>query len=220
MTQINAELGEISEGIDKISEFQDNEYKSRVFSLVTQVKKIAAFQGEILENEELRRDELDHLNQLEDECTQLLGQANLTIADFAKKKDLDYDSYEKQLQDAQNWHVYQQTLLEVLYKISDLRYALYMGNASREQCTALLPTYTKRVSDAHGMLVDWHEDNAKRLGIELSESKRKRTGFDGVIHWLPGLIKEDFNFRAISEKTAELISIPRCIMPCAMQRMS
>lgn len=49
MTQINAELGVISEGISKISDFQDNEYRSRVFSLVTHVKKIADFQVEILE---------------------------------------------------------------------------------------------------------------------------------------------------------------------------
>ncbi len=53
MTQINAELGEISDGISKISNFQDNEFRSRVFSLVAHVKKIADFQVEILENDEL-----------------------------------------------------------------------------------------------------------------------------------------------------------------------
>ena len=50
MTQINAELGEISDGISKISDFQDNEYRSRVFSLIAHVKKISDFQVEILEN--------------------------------------------------------------------------------------------------------------------------------------------------------------------------
>lgn len=53
MTQINAELSKISDGLDKISSFQDNEYKSKVFALVAQVKKISAFQSEILENEAL-----------------------------------------------------------------------------------------------------------------------------------------------------------------------
>ena len=52
MTQINAELGQISDGISKISDFQDNEYRSRVFSLVSHVKTIAEFQVEILENDE------------------------------------------------------------------------------------------------------------------------------------------------------------------------
>ena len=44
MTQINAELGEISDGISKVSDFQDNEFRSRVFSLVAHVKKIDDFQ--------------------------------------------------------------------------------------------------------------------------------------------------------------------------------
>lgn len=75
MTQINAELGVISEGISKISDFQDNEYRSRVFSLITHVKKIADFQIEILENNELRLSKIAQLDSLEEESTQLLGQA-------------------------------------------------------------------------------------------------------------------------------------------------
>ena len=88
MTQINAELGQISDGISKIADFQDNEYRSRVFSLVSHVKKIAEFQVEILENDELRLSKIAQLDSLEEECTQLLGQANLTLAGFAKKKAL------------------------------------------------------------------------------------------------------------------------------------
>ena len=148
MTQINAELSEISDGLEKISTFQDNEYKSKVFALVAQVKKISAFQGEILENDSLRRSEIDHLNKLEDQCIELLGQANLTVAGFAKKQDLDYEAYEKEIREAQNWYMYQQTLLEVMNKISELKYALHMGEVSREQCTALLPTYFKQTEDS------------------------------------------------------------------------
>ncbi len=44
MTQINAELGEISDGISKIADFQDNEYRSRVFSLISHIKRISEFQ--------------------------------------------------------------------------------------------------------------------------------------------------------------------------------
>ena len=73
MTQINAELGQISDGISKIADFQDNEYRSRVFSLVSHVKKIAEFQVEILENDELRLSKIAQLDSLEEECTKLLG---------------------------------------------------------------------------------------------------------------------------------------------------
>ena len=85
MTQINAELGVISDGISQIQNFQDNEYRSRVFSLVAHVKKIADFQTEIVENDELRLSKIAQLDSLEEECTKLLGQANLTLAGFAKK---------------------------------------------------------------------------------------------------------------------------------------
>ena len=206
MTQINAELGVISDGISQIQDFQDNEYRSRVFSLVAHVKKIADFQAEILENEELRLSKISQLDSLEEECTQLLGQANLTLAGFAKKNELDYEEYEKALENAQNWFMYQKSLLDVLYKISDLRYTLHLGAVSREQCIALLPTYTNQVNETQGRLTAWHEGTTKRLGIETDEICRKRTGFDGVVHFIPGLFNDDLNFRSIEKKTASMIA--------------
>lgn len=205
MTQINAELGQISDGISKISDFQDNEYRSRVFSLVSHVKKIAEFQVEILENDELRLSKIAQLDSLEEECTKLLGQANLTLTGFATKKDLDFAAYEKELQEAQNWYIYQNTLLEMLYKISDLRFTLHLGAVSREQCTALLPTYTQQVGETQSRLTQWHQNTTKRLNIDTAEIRRKREGFDKAIHFLPGLINDDWNFRSISEKTACMI---------------
>ncbi|MBD5499580.1 MAG: hypothetical protein HDR11_17845, partial [Lachnospiraceae bacterium] len=184
MAQINAELSVISDGIFKIADFQDNEYRSKVFSLVAHVKKIADFQAEILENDELRLSKIAQLDGLEEECTQLLGQANLTLAGFSKKTGLDYKEYEKALCDAQNWFMYQKSLLDVLYKISDLRYTLYLGAVSREQCVALLPTYTKQVNDTQEQLTAWHQRATDRLGIDTEEIRRKRTGFDSVIHFL------------------------------------
>lgn len=205
MTQINAELGAISDGISEIQNFQDNEYRSRVFSLVAHVKKIADFQTEILENNELRISKINQLDSLEEECTQLLGQANLTLAGFAKKTDLDYEAYEKVVGNVQNWFMYQKPLLDVLYKISDLRYTLHLGAVSREQCIAILPTYTKQVQDTQRRLAAWHEGTTERLKIDTDEVRRKRAGFDGVLHFLPGLFDEDFKYRSIEKSTAHMI---------------
>ena len=215
MTQINAELGEISDGISKISDFQDNEFRSRVFSLVTHVKKIADFQVEILENDELRLSKIAQLDSLEEECTQLLGQVNLTLAGFAKKNDLDYASYEKELKEAQNWYTYQKALLDVLYKISDLRYTLHMGAVSREQCIALLSIYIKQVEDTQALLTGWHQTSIKRLGIDTEEIRRKRAGIDGVIHFIPGLFNDNLNFRAIDEKTVNMIAVQASVKSIA-----
>lgn len=205
MTQINTGLGAISDGISEIQNFQDNEYRSRVFSLIAHVKKIADFQTEILENTELRISKINQLDSLEEECTQLLGQANLTLAGFAKKTDLDYEAYEKVVGNAQNWFMYQKSLLDVLYKISDLRYTLHLGAVSREQCIAILPTYTKQVQDTQRRLAAWHEGTTERLKIDTDEARRKRAGFDGVLHFLPGLFDEDFKYRSIEKSTAHMI---------------
>ena len=205
MTQINAELGLISESLSKVSDFQDNEYRSRVFSLIAHVKTIADFQVEILENNELRLSKISQLDSLEEECTQLLGQANLTLAGYAKKKDIDYKTYERELNEAQNWYLYQKSLLDVMYKISDLRYTLHLGAVSREQCVALLPVFRQQVIDTQTRLTNWHQDTAKRLNIDIDETRRKRDGFDGVIHFFPGLIRNELNFRTIDKSVANII---------------
>ncbi len=96
--------------------------------------------------------------------------------------------------------------MDVLYKISDLRYALHLGTVSREQCIALLPTYSKQVSDTQSRLTAWHEGTAERLGIEMDEFRRKRAGFDGVVHFIPGLFNDDLNFRGLEERTANMIA--------------
>ena len=205
MEQINNQLGAISDGISKISDFQNNEYRSRVFSLVSHIKNIADFQIEILENDELRLSKISQLDGLEEECTQLLGQANLTLADYTQKNDLNYAAYEKVVLEAQNWYVYQKALMDMLFRISELKYTLHMGAVSREQCGAMLTTYTNQVVETQMRLTEWHQQTAKRLKIDMTETRRKRDGFDGVIHFVPGLFNDNLNFRSIEASTAEMI---------------
>lgn len=205
MTQINSELTKINEEISKISTFQDNEYKSKILALVIQIKRISTFQTEIMENQQLRDLDIDKLNHLEQNCIELLGQANLTIMEFTKKDDLDYKKYNNQLTEIHNWYIYQKTLLEMLYKITDLKNILYVGAISKEQLNIIPTTYTKQVMEVHDLLTKWHERITKKLGIDTETARRKRMGFDGVIHWIPGLFKDDFNFCAISERTKTMI---------------
>ena len=205
MNQINAELDVISEGIDQIQSFQDNEYHSKVFSLVAHVKRISNFQSEILENDELRISKIYQLDSLEKDCAELLGQANLTLADFTNKNKLSYKEYEKVIAEVQKWYTYQKSLIEVMYKISDLRYTLHLGAVSREQCADLLITYQEQIGDTHERINVWHYKTAKRLGIKIDEICRKRAGLDGAIHFIPGLLKDEYKFRSIDMKTVKMI---------------
>lgn len=205
MKQINDELNVISEGIDQIQSFQDNEYRSKVFSLVAHVKRISNFQSEILENDELRISKIYQLDSLEKDCAELLGQANLALADFTNKNKLSYKEYEKVIAEVQKWYTYQKSLIEVMYKISDLRYTLHLGAVSREQCADLLSTYQEQIGDTHERINVWHYKTAKRLGIKIDEICRKRAGFDGAIHFIPGLLKDEYKFRSIDMNTVKMI---------------
>ena len=205
MTQINSQLTKINEQISKISSFQNNEYKSKILALVVQIKRISSFQMEIMENQQLRKLDIDKLNYLEQNCIELLGQANLTIAESTKKDDLDYKKYNNELTEIHNWYIYQKTLLEILYKITDLKNILYFGAISKEQLNIIPETYTKQVMEVHNLLTQWHERITKKLGIDTQASRRKRMGFDGVVHWIPGLFNDDFNFCSISETTNTMI---------------
>lgn len=205
MTQISAELNDINTGISKIADFQNNEYKSRVFALVAQIQKIAQFQVDILENEELRSSEINNLNRWETECAELLGQANLSLEDYSKLSNFDYPKYEKLLPEINNWYTYQNLLLELLVKISELRHTLHLGVVSVEQCCALIPTYEKQVNIAQAQLSAWHHTQIQRFGIKVEDGKIKRAGLDGFIHLIPGWINEEHKYRPISKKTVKQI---------------
>lgn len=206
MTQINNELNEISDGITKITNFLNAEYRGRFISLFTHVKKIAEFQIEILENDELRITKLAQLDSLEEECTKLLGQANFMLNELSQKNNFDYKTYEKVLKEIQDWYSYQNILLSILFEIADLRYTLHRGAMSREQCVSVLNSYIEMVCDTQTMLTEWHNTNMQRLGIDLQENRRKRTGIDGFLHALPSKINEKYKYKDIETETVELIS--------------
>ena len=201
MSQINDQLADINAGIEKVADFQQTEFKSKVYALVAGVQKSSTFQVETIENDELRNRELLHLKSLEHECAQLLGQANLSLQDISGKKGLDYDAYEKKIGEAENWFKYQQILLEVMYKISDLSYALNLGAISRENSYALYLPYAKQSEGTLAKLNEWHDEHIKRLEINVEESRRKRQGVEGFFMGALGLFNDDFNYKKMSQST-------------------
>lgn len=205
MTQINDQLKDITAGIEKIADFQEKEFKSKVYALVAEVQKSSTFQVETMENNELRNRELTHLKSLEHECAQLLGQANLSLQEITGKKNLDYAEYEKLISKAEIWYQYQQILLEVMYKISDLSYALNLGAISRENSYALYLPYSKQSESALEKLMDWHKDNSTKLEINVDESRRKRQGVEGFFMSALGVFNDDLNYKKISNRTISLI---------------
>lgn len=205
MTQINDQLEDITAGIEKIADFQEKEFKSKVYALVAEVQKSSTFQVETVENDEIRNRELTHLKSLEHECAQLLGQANLSLQEITGKSNLDYDEYEKLIGEAETWYQYQQILLEVMYKISDLSYALNLGAISRENSYALYLPYANQSEGALKKLMDWHKGNGEKFQISMDESRRKRQGVEGFFMGALGVFNDDFNYKKVSGRTVALI---------------
>ena len=205
MTKINQEMGKISESIDNIASFQETEYKSKVMTLANQVAKVSAYKAEILNNDELRKNELIHLDKLEDECAQLLTQANMMILNCADGIAKDFETYESIMLYIQMWVGFQQALMSIINEIANMKYLLHKGSVSRKQCSALLPNCERQVVEVQKALNKWHEESVAAFGIDISSGQRLRTGVDKVIHWLPGLFNDDFNFKSFDPETAEMI---------------
>lgn len=206
MTQINDRLDSITNEVDKIASFQDMEFRSKVFALVADVHKSATFQTVIMESDELRNRELAHLKSLEHECAQLLGQANLMLEGFTKKTSLDYEGYEKNVSEANMWFQYQKALLEIMGKISELTYALNLGEMTKESCYALYYPYANQAEGALNRLNEWHQKNSKQLGIDVEASRRRRKGFNGFIMTIPALFDDDLHYKQIPKHTVEMIN--------------
>ena len=206
MTQINNQLGEINIELDKIATFQDKEYQGRIYALVAAVQKCSQFQVEIVENEELRKLELSHLKGLEDECAKLLGQANLTLKEFEKKKGLDYSGYEKQVAEAQTWYQYQQILLEIMLKIDELTYALNLGQVSKENCYSMFLPYARQAEDSLKSLAAWHKETGAVLEIDLDANRRRRQGIEGFFMNIPALFNDDLHYKDMPKRTVSMIS--------------
>ncbi|UJF16273.1 hypothetical protein LZ578_03855 [Jeotgalibaca sp. MA1X17-3] len=106
----------------------------------------------------------------------------------------------------QKWIVYQNTLLDVLYKIADLNHALNLGSVSREICNALPSQYSKQVKVAQRKLKEWHSNQINELGIDIDRNRRKRVKLNKVIYNLPGLVNESYNFKTVSNETVGIIT--------------
>jgi hypothetical protein len=206
MTQINNKMAELKEGVDKISVFQDMEYRSRVMALVAAVQRSSVFKCETMERNELRRIELSSLKRLEIECAQLLGQANLTIQECAKKYDVDYVTYEALVVKIDSWFDYQQILLRVMDELAELTYTLGLGSISRENSYALCDPYTKQSLQTQVALKSWHESISSKLEIDLPNSRRKKQNLEGVAWAVPGLFNNDLNYAEITQDTRTKIN--------------
>lgn len=201
MAQINNKMAAIQESIERISEFQDMEYRSRVMALVAAIQRSATFKYEIVASDELRTLELSSLRNLENECAQLLGQANLMIQERTKDRSIEYIAYARLINEIDSWFGYQQILLRIMDELAELTYTLSLGAMSRENSYALCDPYTQQCSQVQNQLSEWHREVVSNLEIDLVKSRRRKQRFEAAAWTVPGLFNDNLNYVEIPSPT-------------------
>ncbi|GEM_PF-2904290 len=184
--QIRERLGDIDDKLATIASFQNNEFKSKTFALLVQAKRSAYFRSEILSNPSILPEEAQKFTALEQECMELLGQANLMMQSITQSKDLSYADYEAKTKEAENWLRYSRSLWDVLCQIAEGQYLLHQGQLSLAYCESVLADYAPQCRQTYLDLAHWHKENSKRLKIDVEKKRRERSGDPKSLwKWVP-----------------------------------
>lgn len=209
MGQISSELSKLNGSISKLADYQMAEYKGKVLTLTTQVKRASDFQSEILEDNNLRHEEIQRLQSLETACMDLLNQANVIISDLCSKESESFDKYEKMMGEVAIWQKYQQVLTEVLYMIADLNYTLHLGALSKEQCYFAYSDMYDTESKLIDKLKKWHDMHSKKFGIDVDYARMERQGIDAVLHKPLELFSENWKYKNIGKDVVVNIRVQK-----------
>jgi len=214
MSEISSKLETMTKSIDKISDFQDREFKSRILSVITLVGEISQFSSEIMENDDQRTLKLSALENLKATATELLGQVNITISDITQKSpNPDYKDYQSKIDDLKVLVEYQNVLVAVLAEISKLTYLLGKGVISTAQSYASYNKYLEQSVQTRTLLGQWHDQQIKALRIDLDKERISKTGFEAVVSAIPGLIDNKFNYKELKKNLVHEISAQTSHIP-------
>jgi hypothetical protein len=197
MSVINAKLESMSKGINKVSDFQDREFKSRTLSLLYRVGEISQFSSDILENDGVRTVKLNALEDLKGVATELLGNVNIAISDIAKKNtNPNLQEYQRIVNDFCVLDEYQKILLSVLEEICNLTYLLWKGEISSDMSYSLFNKLLEQSTQTRNVLKQWHNKQAKALGIDLSKNRISKSKVEDIIFSeIPALINDKWKNR-------------------------
>lgn len=207
MSVISSELEIMTKSIDKIGDFLDREFKSRILSVITLVGEISQFSSEIMENDEQRNLKLAALENIKATATELLGQVNITITDITQKTpNPDYKEYQSKVGDFQKLVGYQIALINVLEEISKLTYLLGKGSISSERSYSTFNKYLKLSVQTRTLLGQWHDRQVKSLRIDLEKERISKAGFEAIVSAIPGWFVDKYKYNELRQSFVNEIS--------------
>lgn len=178
------EIHSISEGINKIAEFQITEYQSKIATLATESCRIAMLLQEPPEDLHYSMYR-ETVTRLFTDCTYLLNQSSVTI----KKLMNDYENiispelYYSAVRELGEWVTYHAVLLEIMCHIHELKNLLGIGGEAEFNATKefyLNTKFLKRVEE-------FHKRHVRNLNIDLdSEVIQSNVWYKLLWDWLWG----------------------------------
>lgn len=205
MQQVDIKIAAISTSVKDISETLEIEYKSKVASLVESVYNASKYQVANISNEELREHEINNIQELRKDCQTLLNHSEAKLEALIAEKYNDYNSYENAIKEVEKWRQYQAILLQLLYQINTLDFALYLGRKTKEHCFGSFGLHKNKEESLHETIVSWHDEQCALLKIDVEEARRKHTGLLGLLEKPIGLINKDLIYKQLSRETVRLI---------------
>ena len=196
-------LENIQHDIDKIANFLDTQYQGKLMYIISKMQEIIENKNEIINNDFSRDKRYDEISRVEENCAELLTQANISIIKYLKDE-LDYKNYEKNVKDIQMWSVRQQILMRLLAEIGNLRYALANGNETSKSAHSQYNKYLIHTNKVNEQLESWHEIYCEKFGINKKEHKRKAKFFDIRKNTI-GKINEDWAYNKLDESIETMI---------------
>lgn len=206
MSEVNDKLESMNKNLIEIGDFQQREFKSKIFSLIARVGKISKFSSNILENEELRNRKLHSLDAIEGKVTQLLQQVNITIDELSQNNEqLDFKTYSGKIDEFNMLLGYQKVLVSLLEEVSKLMYSLNRGAVKAEMCYSIFSSYLTQSNESLSKLELWHKIQVKTLRIDIDNHRIKKYGIEGVIGEVQGLFNRDWKYKLLDESVEKKI---------------
>lgn len=194
MNEIKSSLTSIEETVNKISEFQEREFTSRIKTLSSDVLEISKYSDEIMQDDEARLRKMESLDELKNESKQLLNQVNLNIKGVINENTEKYENYQNKTNEISQEQNVQNILINVLNEISKLTYFLGQGKTSADLSYEAYNSYQEEVTEINTAVKEWQEIQIERLNIDLKKGQRAKSGVEGLVSKVPSLIDEKWKY--------------------------
>ena len=203
MKEINDKLEDIQHDIDGIASFLDAQYQGKLIYIISKIQEVIENKTENISNDFSRNKRYDEISRVEENCSELLTQANACIVNYLKKE-LDYKNYEKNVKDIQIWSIRQHILMRLLAEIGDLRYVLANGDETSKAAHSQYNRYLIHTNKVNEQLNNWHEFYCEKFGISKTEHRRKANFFEIRKNTI-GKINEDWAYNKLDESIEKMI---------------